>query len=262
MDSNRLATRDAQTVTIDSAGNTTDDAAANLSFSYDAHNRMIEAYTGAALQATYVYNGHGQRIKKVEAIPGGRTVIFHYGPNAALLGESVYDSLGALIAERDYLWLETLPLAQSERAFSGATVTSDQFVYIHADQLNTPRLATDATGTVVWRWDSDAFGVGVADLDPDADMVEINVRLRFAGQYFDQEAGVHYNYFRDYDPVTGRYITADPIGLAGGLNLYAYVDGNSIRWTDPSGLSKAFTMRNAWWSSLWGVSTTTRRWCL
>ena len=66
-----------------------------------------------------------------------------------------------------------------------------------------------------------------------ANTVENNVRL--PGQYYDRETGLHYNYFRDYDPTTGRYIEADPIGLDGGVNLYAYADGNPILNVDPSG---------------------------
>ena len=91
----------------------------------------------------YVYNGQGQRVKKVEATGDLRTFVFHYGPRGELLGETVYDQYGVKIRERDYLWLDMLPLAQSERTFSGSTVTSDLFVYLHADQLNTPRLATN-----------------------------------------------------------------------------------------------------------------------
>ncbi|SEB18877.1 RHS repeat-associated core domain-containing protein, partial [Marinobacterium iners] len=64
----------------------------------------------------------------------------------------------------------------------------------------------------------------------------LTFNLRFPGQYFDSETGLHYNYYRDYDPATGRYIESDPIGLAGGLNSYAYVQNNPANWLDPWGL--------------------------
>jgi RHS repeat-associated protein len=134
------------------------------------------------------------------------------------------------------LWLETLPVAQSQREFSGSTNTDDTFVYLHADQLETPRLATDGSGTVVWRWDSDAFGIGAADEDPDSDTNLVTVSLRFPGQYFDAETGLHCNYFRDYDPATGRYVESDPIGLEGGLNSYLYAEANALVYGDPYGL--------------------------
>jgi RHS repeat-associated protein len=60
--------------------------------------------------------------------------------------------------------------------------------------------------------------------------------LRFPGQLYDSHTGLNYNYFRDYDAVTGRYIQSDPIGLEGGLNSYLYASGNPLRWMDPFGL--------------------------
>jgi RHS repeat-associated protein len=107
--------------------------------------------------------------------------------------------------------------------------------YIHPDHLDTPRALTDAQHRVVWRWDSDPFGAYPADEDPDGDGAKVTLNLRFPGQYFDQETGLHYNYFRDYDPTTGRYILSDPIGLEGGISTYAYVTGNPLAYSDRSG---------------------------
>jgi RHS repeat-associated protein len=249
--SNRMATHDGQTVTLDAAGNTLGNPAENLSFTYGAHNRMLEAYVGGVLKATYVYDGRGQRMKKIEATGAQRTFIYHYGQGGELIGETVYSSVGAKIGERDYVWLDTLPIVQSERAFSGGSITSSQLVYLHADQLNTPRLATNASGAVVWRWDSDAFGTGAANQDPDSDTSLVNIRLRFPGQYLDEETGLHYNYFRDYDAVTGRYIQSDPIGLAGGLNPYLYANGNPLRYGDPYGLFGLSDATDAVFGAVW-----------
>ncbi len=234
--SNRVATHDGQTVTLDAAGNTLGNPAENLSFTYGSHNRMLEAYVGGVLKATYVYDGRGQRVKKTETTGSQRTFVYHYGQGGELLGETIYTSAGAKIGERDYVWLDMLPIAQSERTFSGGSITSSQLVYLHADQINTPRLATNGSGTVVWRWDSDAFGIGAANQDPDTDTNLVNVRLRFPGQYLDEETGLHYNYFRDYDPVIGRYSQSDPIGLLGGINTYSYALNNPIGFYDPYGL--------------------------
>jgi RHS repeat-associated protein len=85
---------------------------------------------------------------------------------------------------------------------------------------------------VVWQWDSEAFG---NKLPESSGGTEVN--LRFPGQYYDSETGLYYNYFRYYDPATGRYLESDPIGLEGGLNTYGYVGGNPLYWVDPLGLS-------------------------
>ncbi len=114
---------------------------------------------------------------------------------------------------------------------------NEQVFYIHTDHLNTPRVLTDDNGDERWRWDNtDPFGSNPANESP-AGKAPLEFNLRFPGQYYDKESGLHYNYFRDYDPKTGRYITSDPIGLAGGLDTYGYVRGNPLSYVDPFGLS-------------------------
>lgn len=119
----------------------------------------------------------------------------------------------------------------------GAPPQSEPAVYfVQADHLAAPRLLTDQNQTVAWFWDSDPFGVGRPEEDPDGDQQPLTLNLRFTGQYYDGESGLHYNYFRDYDPSLGRYLESDPIGLAGGLNPYAYVGNNPLNYIDPFGL--------------------------
>jgi RHS repeat-associated protein len=111
-----------------------------------------------------------------------------------------------------------------------------QLYFIHTDHLNTPRLVADSTGTTVWRWDqAEPFGNNPADENPSG-LGAFDLPLRFPGQRYDAETGLHYNYFRDYDPSIGRYGESDPIGLYGGINLYAYVAGKPLLRTDPLGL--------------------------
>ncbi|VAW35017.1 hypothetical protein MNBD_GAMMA01-2004 [hydrothermal vent metagenome] len=89
---------------------------------------------------------------------------------------------------------------------------------------------------MLWSWNSDAFGTTLANEDVDNDNNDFEFNLRFPGQYFDKESGIHYNYFRDYEPATGRYLQSDPIGQKGALNTYTYASNNSLYWTDSTGM--------------------------
>ena len=108
--------------------------------------------------------------------------------------------------------------------------------YLMADHLNTPRFGYDDDKTLIWRWASDGFGNQVPNEDVDADGYQVNMNVRFPGQYTDLESGLVYNWNRYYDPSTGRYVTSDPIGLSGGVNTYGYVGGNPLGYYDPTGL--------------------------
>jgi trimeric autotransporter adhesin len=108
--------------------------------------------------------------------------------------------------------------------------------FIHPDHLGTPRLIADSQGTTVWTWDNtEPFSNSTPNQNPSGSG-NFTFNLRFPGQYYDAETGLHYNYFRDYDPKTGRYVESDPIGLLGGVNTYAYVDGNPQTSIDFFGL--------------------------
>ena len=111
-----------------------------------------------------------------------------------------------------------------------------QLLYVHVDHLGTPVAMTDEQGVKVWSAVYDPFGKATPNEDPDGNGQAVTLNVRFPGQYYDSETGLHYNYFRYYDPSMGRYITADPIGLAGGPNTYAYVGGNPLRFIDLLGL--------------------------
>ncbi|MGP0143962.1 RHS repeat-associated core domain-containing protein, partial [Pseudomonas fragariae (ex Marin et al. 2024)] len=102
--------------------------------------------------------------------------------------------------------------------------------YYQLDHLGTPQELTDYSGEIMWSAKYRAYG-NLATLD----IAEIDNPLRFQGQYFDAETGLHYNRHRYYNPCTGRFLTPDPIKLAGGLNNYQYVP-NPTGWVDPLGL--------------------------
>lgn len=125
--------------------------------------------------------------------------------------------------------------------------------YIQGDHLGTPRVVTNGANQVVWRNQplSEPFGLSAVEEDPDGDSQSFVLNLRFAGQYYDKETGTHYNVQRDYDPVAGRYLQSDPIGLAGGANTYAYVESNPLLLVDPWGLCAKTIGPNAQSGKLW-----------
>ncbi|WP_248741029.1 RHS repeat-associated core domain-containing protein, partial [Pseudomonas sp. MWU12-2029] len=102
------------------------------------------------------------------------------------------------------------------------------------DHLGTPQELTDYSGEIVWSAKYSAYGK-VTSLELATDDY-LDQPLRFQGQYFDAESGLHYNRHRYYDPDVGRYLTLDPVKLAGGLNQYRYVP-NPTGWVDPLGLT-------------------------
>jgi RHS repeat-associated protein len=110
------------------------------------------------------------------------------------------------------------------------------YYYVHTDHLNTPRkVAQPTSGTLAWRWDTDPFGTAAPNENPSG-LGTFVYNLRAPGQYYQAETGLNQNYYRDYDPLVGRYIESDPVGLRGGANTYAYVANRPLSDVDPGGL--------------------------
>jgi RHS repeat-associated protein len=110
-----------------------------------------------------------------------------------------------------------------------SAIAQAETYYFHNDHLGTPQVLTDQYQAVVWQAEYDPFGKATETV------ATVEQNLRFPGQYLERETGLHYNYFRDYDPAIGRYLQSDPIGLGGGINTFGYAYQNPTIYTDPTG---------------------------
>ena len=171
---------------------------ATATLTYNNRGRLTSATN--TITESYAYNALGQRNSKSG---GGVSIVFMYDEAGHLLGE--YTGAGSLIEET--VWMEDLPIA-TLRPHTGGGI---DIYYVHADHLGSPRLVTRSTdNAVVWRWDSDPFGTNQPNQNP-IGLGTFSYNLRFPGQYYDAESGLNYNYFRDYDGQTGRYVESDPV---------------------------------------------------
>jgi RHS repeat-associated protein len=230
--SNRLSSVSgalARTYNYDNSGSVLNSGA--TTHTYYNSGRMKTAKFGSATATTYYYNALGQRMRKGGGTPG--TNYYAYDEAGHLLGEYSTDS-ATLVQET--VWLGDIPVATIRPKTGGGI---DVF-YVHTDQLNTPRKVTSSAATPVlrWKWDPSPFGDGGGLSEtPTSGQGAFKYNLRFPGQLFDLESNLNYNYFRDYDPAVGRYVQSDPIGLKGGLNTFAYVHGQPMTYSDPTGLA-------------------------
>ncbi|EKM0669014.1 RHS domain-containing protein [Cronobacter turicensis] len=202
-------------------------------FSYDDEQRVKEiTFTGHAefKKVEYRYDPLGRRTHKVlwrYSDPQPETIRFDW-QGLQLAGEQSDREPDHYV---QYVYTEGSyePLARVD------SVYDDCEIYWYHTELNgLPERVTDAEGQTVWRGQFSTWGETERELSVPQWQVPQN--LRFQGQYLDRESGLHYNLFRYYDPVAGRYTQMDPIGLAGGLNTYSYV-GDPLVWVDPLGLS-------------------------
>jgi RHS repeat-associated protein len=201
-----------------------------VAVTYDGRGRLTAYASGGASQ-TMTYNGADERVAVVTTPASGPvdTRIYVYDLDHRIIGE--YGPGGNADVRAEYIW--TLPEVGASGPTGGddglggymplAVVTGSGSAaavrWVHGDHMGTPLLITDAAGNPV-------TPVGTA-------------LTGFPGQFANAVllpgAQHYYNRYRDYDPTTGRYIQADPIGLEGDANPYAYALGNPLRYTDPSG---------------------------
>jgi RHS repeat-associated protein len=200
--------------TYDANGNIT--GIGNRTFIYNQNDRLVQAEEDSTILGEYVYNGLGQRVIKTA---NGVTAIFLYDFDGNLIAESQVD--GTITSE--YLYMGTSRVSRVD-------VGSSEIYYYHNDHLGTPELMTDASGNAVWEVELKPFGEAKVKSTS-----TVNNNCRLPGQVFDEETGLHYNYFRDYHPGIGRFVEADPIGLKGGINLYVYCANDPVNSMDPDG---------------------------
>ena len=224
-------------------------------FEYDRFGNLITEKRGKnqSLVTHYEYDCRHRLIKVIK--PSGQTITYSYDPFNRRTSKTVNGKTTEfiwqghkLIAETDndkhwqsYLYeqdsFRPLALVQGH-AQQGKT----QLYWYQNDQLGTPIGLTDGFGETLYECQYNGYGQII-----DETYHEVGNRaipdnpLRFQGQYYDEETGLHYNLNRYYDPFVGRYLTQDPIKLAGGWNFYQYVCGNPVKWSDPLGLIKGLS---------------------
>ncbi|MGA5409315.1 putative T7SS-secreted protein [Streptomyces lavendulocolor] len=187
-------------------------------YAWDAEDRLTSVTTPDGTVWTYAYDPLGRRISKQSAL---ETV--HFTWDGSTLCEQTTSNV---VLTWDHSGLR--PLAQTERR----TNTDDErFFAIVTDLIGTPTELVDESGDLAWRTRTTLWGTTTWNRDATA-----YTPLRFPGQYFDPESGLHYNYFRYYDPESARYLSQDPLGLAPAPNPATYVH-DPRTWSDPLGLS-------------------------
>jgi RHS repeat-associated protein len=207
---NRLTENPAAPISLDGLGSVS-------SLTYNQSGRLASVSAGSQLLTQYTYNAFGQRLVKVGSMTA--TTLFSYDGGGHLLEES--DGQGN--PQVDYIYVGGRPLA--EMAPGG------KVYFFHDDRLGTPQVATDNTQSTAWLANYQPFGA----TNSSSNLIAQDLRL--PGQEVDIETGLYHNGFRNYTPGLGSYSQGDPIGLAGGINRYAYARNNPVFATDLHGLS-------------------------
>jgi RHS repeat-associated protein len=218
---NRLFSYGDQTIEYDDNGNTTRKGSPGswTSFVYNVADRLVRIEDeGGSIIANYYYDPFGQRLWKDV---GGVRTYFAYS-DEGLVGE--FDTGGKALRGYGFspnsFWAKD-PLFQN---------ADGMYFWYQNDHLGTPQTIVDSLGNPLWIHDYQAFGGGRT-----TDAIVEN-RFRLPGQYLDDETNLHYNFFRYYNPVTGRYLSQDPLGVLTKLKRAADAISGSQRFQFAGGL--------------------------
>ena len=176
-------------------------------------------------------NHLGQRISKTVA--GVKTYFVYSDIDGQMLGE--YTATGTPI--REYIYLEGERVAMYD--YTGVepkdSTNNKAIVYLHNDHIGQAHIGMNSDGQFIYERVQTPFGETMSEMN----VYNVQVPVRFPGQYYDSESGFSQNWHRDYDSSIGRYVQSDPIGLRGGINTFGYVGGNPVMWVDIAGLLSA-----------------------
>ncbi len=188
-------------------------------YTYNTENRLVKVENGVGgVLAEYYYDPFGRRLWK--DVGGARTYFFYSEEGVITEYDASGNELRSYGYQPDSTWT-TDPLWLKQ---------DGEYYFYQNDHLGTPQKLVGVNGAVVWSAHYTAFG------EADVQVETIVNNLRFPGQYYDEETGLHYNFQRYYEPRSGRYMSADPIGLQGGINLFAYALNHPGNEIDPVGL--------------------------
>ncbi|MDF9871472.1 RHS repeat-associated protein [Streptomyces pratensis] len=203
-------------------------------YGWDAEDRLVSVTTPDGTRWSYLYDALGRRTAKQRLAGDGATVTEEVA--FSWDGDTLCEQTTTIAGSTDSVALTwdhdgVKPVTQVERRLLNGAEVDRRFFAIVTDLIGTPRELIDEQGEVAWHtraslWGSTSWNRGAGAYTP----------LRFPGQYFDPESGLHYNRHRHYDPDSGRYLSPDPLGLVPAPNAVTYVD-NPTRWIDPLGLA-------------------------